>query len=269
MQKRMRQLSQETKDPLLAKFAQMRCAFLSLVTHKQSPNIVFRICSLLSQWKDHYPTDFGAPGTFGALAALLKQIVSNVHLAHYASDLLPFLDEVPKLVDREASWSKKEETVGDDSEDESFNASDDEIIPALDDPDDTYVGKGKAFERRTPASSNPPPPPQQATTQRPYQPKASSSAPNVATIPAPPVPSVGINRAFSSVGYDTADSIITFDRQVNSKTRVNVKDLQRIAHAILQMETVHIAQEITRRMWLLFKKVEVRKLERDIDSAAD
>ncbi|KAG8847674.1 hypothetical protein FRB91_011526 [Serendipita sp. 411] len=59
----------------------------------------------------------GVPGTFGALSALLKQIVSNVHLVHYASDLLPFLEETPKMSNIEASWRKTEEIVADDSDD--------------------------------------------------------------------------------------------------------------------------------------------------------
>lgn len=236
-------------------------------------DITIRICNLLSQWKENYPHDFGAPGTFGALQALLKQVVSNVHLVHYASDLIPFLDEIPKLEDRESTWCKKEETVGaDDSEDESANGTDDEIIPRLEDDEDTYVGKGGgAFERRTrtPASSNPSAPSGRTLSvgaERPYHAAGSNSAPNVATTasstvdppgvsPLPPLPTRSI--ASSAPGFEP-ETVFTYDRAVGRTARVNVKELQRVAHTIMQMETVHIAQEITRRMLFLFKKIEVR-----------
>ncbi|KAG8833059.1 hypothetical protein FRC17_000064, partial [Serendipita sp. 399] len=242
MQKRMRQLSQETRDPLLAKFAQMR------------------ICNLLLQWKENYPTDFGAPGTFGALSALLKQIVSNVHLVHYASDLLPFLEEVPKLTDRETFWSKKEEIVGDDSDDEG-EATDEEIIPQLEDDDDTYVGKGKAFEKRPPTSSNPSAPPHQTVGERPYPPKASSSAPNVSTVPPPlPPPAASFQSRLpsGSISRDATEKVITADRVVGKSAKVNTKELRKVSNAIQEIETVHIAQEVTRRMLILFRKIEAR-----------
>ncbi|CAG7847101.1 SubName: Full=Uncharacterized protein {ECO:0000313/EMBL:CCA69114.1} [Serendipita indica DSM 11827] len=240
MQKRMIQLSKETRDPLLAKFAQMR------------------ICNLLSQWKDNYPTDFGAPGTFGALSALLKQIVSNVHLVHYASDLLPFLEEVPNLTDREASWSKKEDTVGVDSDDEVADGTDEDAVLALEDDEETYLGKAKgAFEKRPPASSNPGPPPQ--TTQRPYPPKASSSAPDVATVSSQPsMPAQPRLPTGSSHLQQAPEKVITSTRITGKQPRVNPRELMNVANAIQNMETVHIAQEVTRRMLLLFRRIEAR-----------
>jgi len=189
-----------------------------------------------------------------------------VHLVHYASDLIPFLDEVPKLVDRESTWCKKEETVSvDDSEDESTDGTDDGYIPRLEDEDDTYVGKGGVpFERRTraPASSNPPAPQGRqlaSGAERPYHVAGSNSAPNVATTtstssdqssfsPVPPIP----NRS----GLEQ-EAVFTHDRHAPRNARVNVKELQRVANSIMQTETLHIAQEITRRMLILFKKIEV------------
>ena len=294
MQKRMIELGKETRDPLLAKFAQMRlarflsplnsindyigpCGVLVYCLYSSIIDAIIRICNLLSQWKENYPNDFGAPGTFGALQALLKQVVSNVHLVHYASDLIPFLDEIPKLEDRESSWCKKEETIGgDDSEDESANGTDDEIIPRLEDDEETYVGRGGgAFERRTrtPASSNPTAPPQGRTLtagggggERPYHAAGSNSAPNVATTAStstePPsgsgaLPPLPTRTAASSMPGFEPETVFTFDRVVGRTARVNVKELQRIAHTVMQLETVHIAQEITRRMLILFKKIEV------------
>ena len=213
----------------------------------------------MSQWKDNYPTDFGAPGTFGALSALLKQIVSNVHLVHYASDLLPFLEEVPNVTDRETSWSKKEDTVGADSDEEVADGTDEDAVLALEDDEETYLGKAKgAFEKRPPASSNPGPPPPQ-TTERPYPPKASSSAPDVATIlNQPPTPAQLRLPMGSSHLQQAPEKIITATRIAGKQPRVNPRELINVANAIQNMETVHIAQEVTRRMLLLFRRIEVR-----------
>jgi hypothetical protein len=65
-----------------------------------------------------YPTDFAAPGALGALSAILKQIVTNVHMTHYASDLLPFLDQIPTLVDLEGCWALKSDDVENFSDEE-------------------------------------------------------------------------------------------------------------------------------------------------------
>jgi hypothetical protein len=229
-----------------------------------------RICNLLSQWKENYPNDFGAPGTFGALQALLKQVVSNVHLVHYASDLIPFLDEVQKLTDKESTWCKKEETVGaDDSEDESADETDDGYIPRLEDGEEAYVGRGgAAFERhgRAPVTSNPSVPPGRhlaSGVERPYHAAGSNSAPNVTTIAStssdqgsfsPTALPMPIRACFEQ------ETVFTHDRAVGRNARVNVKELQRVAQTIMQTETVHIAQEITRRMLMLFKKIEVHAL---------
>lgn len=216
------------------------------------------------EWKEQYPTDFGAPGTFGALSALLKQIISNVHLVHYGSELLPFLEELPSLVDKEATWCKKEERTGDESEDEN-GESEDEVLPALDDDEAAYVGKGKSQDKRAPTQSNPQPPSLPGHGERTHVAKASSSAPNVTTPispdvpPLPPPPSVGqVPAKINTSGDHLHESVITVSRSESSRPlRVSTKDLQRVAAAIIQSESVHIAQEVTRRMLILFKQVEV------------
>lgn len=187
-----------------------------------------------------------------------------MHLVHYGSDLLPFLDEVPNLVDRESTWCKKEDVGVESDEGEPDVDTEDEIVlPTLDDEDETYMGKGKAFERRTPVSSNPQPPNRSTiTVDRPYPAKASSSAPNVATTSmphVPPMPSQPIHRNPVSTTYgQQQEGVITFDRPTPRTARVNSKDLLRVANSILQTETVHVAQEVTRRMLIHFKKIEVR-----------
>jgi len=60
----------------------------------------------------------------------------------------------------------------------------------------------------------------------------------------------------SAPGFEP-ETVFTFDRPVGKSTRVNTKELQRIAQSIMQLESVHVAQEITRRMLILFKRIEV------------
>src|SRR5258708_1392667 len=155
MQKRMRQLSQETRDPLLAKFAQMRCV-LCLWAFAPSTNNKAHcsICNLLYEWKEQYPSDFGAPGTFGAFSALLKQIISNVHLVHYGSDLLPFLEDVPTLKDADTMWAKKENAphLQDEDSDDGNSMFEEAYVPQAGDRDD-QPGRGKRGKGKPIASS--------------------------------------------------------------------------------------------------------------------
>ncbi|KAJ8522522.1 hypothetical protein ONZ45_g898 [Pleurotus djamor] len=101
MQRRMRQLDNPSGDPMFACFAQMR------------------ICHLLEQWRCEYKHDFAVKGTSGALNALTKSIVSKTYLLHYGSELLPFLEELPTLVDKDAAWAMKPDEPPPDSEESS------------------------------------------------------------------------------------------------------------------------------------------------------
>jgi len=76
-----------------------------------------RICRLLEAWKNQHPTDFAVPGTDGALMALLKFIMGKSHLLHMASIFIPFMDEIPQLVDPSAGWAMKADILDDDNED--------------------------------------------------------------------------------------------------------------------------------------------------------
>ncbi|KAG8823765.1 hypothetical protein FRC19_003196 [Serendipita sp. 401] len=274
MQKRMRWLSQETRDPLLAKFAQMRSVGPWFNTAIKIDKFSSSICSLLLQWKEDYPTDFGVPRTFSVLSALLKQIMSNVHLIHYASDLLPFLEEVPKMTDRETSWSKREEIMVHYSDDEG-EATDEEMLPQLEGDDDAYIGKGKVFERRAPTSLNPLPPILQAASERLYQPQASSSASNVSTFPTTPTVPFRPRILSGLISRDTTEKVITATRIPGKMSKANIKDLRKVSNAIQDIGTVHIAQEVTRQMLVLFKKIEARDWLRrnlsgkDYDKEAD
>ncbi|KAF8872129.1 ras guanine nucleotide exchange factor domain-containing protein, partial [Gymnopilus junonius] len=98
MQKRMRQLDSPCGDPMFACFAQMR------------------ICNLLEMWIRDFPHDFAVQGTAGALNALIKSIISKTHLLHYGSEFLPFLEELPSLVDRDSAWALKVEITDNDTD---------------------------------------------------------------------------------------------------------------------------------------------------------
>ncbi|KAG9030285.1 hypothetical protein FRB95_004171 [Tulasnella sp. JGI-2019a] len=102
LQKRIRALSSPSEDQLLAKFAQMR------------------VCALLEDWMMTYPGDFASPGAEPALQAIVRQILSNSHTAHYAVDFVPFLKCVPKLVDEDKDWAAKGKTR--DCEDDGPNS---------------------------------------------------------------------------------------------------------------------------------------------------
>ncbi|KZT74642.1 ras GEF [Daedalea quercina L-15889] len=103
MQKRMRALEQPTGDPMFACYAQLR------------------ICLLLDRWITTYPTDFAVPGAAGALRALIKSTLTKTYLLHYGALFLPFLETVPTLRDRDASWALK---VEEDSDGSSFVSDD-------------------------------------------------------------------------------------------------------------------------------------------------
>jgi hypothetical protein len=84
-----------------------------------------RICHLLELWIRDYPYDFAVRGTAGALSALVKSIIAKTHLLHYGSDFLPFLEVLPNLIDKDASWALKPEDIADESDD-SYSPCDDD-----------------------------------------------------------------------------------------------------------------------------------------------
>ncbi|KAI0078895.1 ras GEF [Panus rudis PR-1116 ss-1] len=102
MQRRMRSLDEPTGgDPMFACFAQMK------------------ICCLLDTWMRTYAHDFAVPGTAGALSALIKSIVGKTYLLHYGSEFIPFMENLPTLKDKDASWAMKVESPHEDSDDSS------------------------------------------------------------------------------------------------------------------------------------------------------
>ncbi|KAG6879284.1 hypothetical protein C0992_003888 [Termitomyces sp. T32_za158] len=112
MQSRIRELDEKSSgDPMFACFAQMR------------------ICHLLEIWIRDYPYDFAVRGTASALSALITTIISKTHLLHYGSELLPFLEMLPTLIDHDAAWAVKIDTA--DEIDDPYE--DEEVHPSRDD----------------------------------------------------------------------------------------------------------------------------------------
>lgn len=208
------------------------------------------ICNLLYEWKEQYPSDFGAPGTFGAFSALLKQIISNVHLVHYGSDLLPFLEDVPTLKDADTMWAKKEDAphLQDDDSDDGNSMFEEAYVPQARDGDDQpnrgKRGKVKASVRSSGADS-----------------QSAKDTWKAGVTTNQPVTTVS-SRSRDGLPKDGqfVEGTITMNRLDTIKAptlRVNSKELLRVSNVILTLEAHHVAQEITRRMAVMFGAIEV------------
>ncbi|KAF9569596.1 ras GEF [Agrocybe pediades] len=192
MQKRMRMLDNPCGDPMFACFAQMR------------------ICHFLEIWIRDFPYDFAVPGTAGALNALIKSIISKTHLLHYGSELLPFLEQLPNLVDQDAAWAVKGEISEHDSDD-----SDDE-------EEDLLVGQAPTPEvepEPAPASHSP-------KVVFPTRERKSSI----------PLPKSILHSSQSSPAQNVQEQ----------SPKQYIKDLVKIAGDILLMDSTEIAEEVTR-----------------------
>ncbi|KAF8591835.1 ras GEF [Ramaria rubella] len=230
MQKRVRQLNQEHADLLLGSYAQMR------------------ICDLLEEWIENYPNDFAAPGTMGAITALVKQISSNPCTLHYGSDILPFLDEISGLQDLDASWSIQPDDSRDESDDEGFGIQDDEDDAgsrhsiARDSPALTKTSGPDTdpLERRPKLSS-------MTTRERkgslPLSTKSMMSTPLITTLSGPSE----VTRPF--VGKPI----------VNVPPRNSPRELVKLAQTLATYDPSDIAQQITKMQSELFLAIEPRQ----------
>jgi hypothetical protein len=88
---------------------------------------LFSICRLLADWIRDYPYDFAVRGTAGALSALVKSIIAKTYLIHYGLEFLPFLETLPNLVDKDASWALKVNSTTEESDD-SYSMLDEEEV---------------------------------------------------------------------------------------------------------------------------------------------
>jgi hypothetical protein len=85
----------------------------------------------LEVWSQDYPHDFAVGAAADALNALVKSIVTKVHLLHYGSDLLSFLDGRP-LQDKDFAWAMKvHEPTAESDEPYSLSEDDEDVVPPL------------------------------------------------------------------------------------------------------------------------------------------
>ena len=226
MQKRMRQLDNPSGDPMFACFAQMRYAlpcfdFNSLMKY-------CRICHLLEKWIRDFPHDFAVKGTVGALNALIKSIISKTHLLHYGSEFLPFLEELPTLVDLDTAWALKADISDTDSDDYNENEEDDD--------DETRVDpeERESFDAsiNTHAAS-------MATS------STAVSFPSRERKHSLPLPKALLPSQTYVVSQDP-------------NPRQHIRDLVKLAQDVLNTDSDEIAQEITRQNVARFLAIKVR-----------
>lgn len=205
---------------------------------------------MLEEWTEEYPTDFATPGSSGALTALVKQILSNSHTYHYGSEILPFINELPHLQDADTSWSIKIAA--------SREESDDDGVGLLEDEDEEST-KGGALDPSASVTTTAPlanadsvhpkiKPPSIAMRERkgslPLSTKSILSTPLTTTLSG----SSGSSRSMSG------------KPNLGSSSKASIKELARTSQALVAVDTMDIAQEITRRQSELFLAIEVRRL---------
>lgn len=231
---------------------------------------------MLEYWIQNYDVDFVTPGAPSALGALLKQLVTHIHTAHYGSDLLPFLDAVSELRDRDNAWYAPiedappgEDEENDYDEDQGLIVDGEEHVPKVqlastNEADSAATSAGAAAGTSSSSLALGPPqagparerassfPMQSSTTAASTAPAivaANGSTPSLrpspgagpSSVPPVPVPSAGLGMP------------------VSSGPRANIKELQRIGQLFQLYDATHVAEEITRHMLAMFMKIEVRR----------
>jgi hypothetical protein len=179
-----------------------------------------RICQLLEDWILEYPHDFAVRGTLGALNALIKSIISKTHLLHYGSGLLPFLERLPGLADQDAAWALKVDISDTDSDDYTLEDDDDETKVA-------EMENVESINGRTQTDSS----------------TSEITFPSKERKPSIPLPKATISYDRPSV-YDPSP-------------KQYIKDLVKVAQDVLSIDSVEIAEEITRQAVKQFLSIKV------------
>lgn len=289
LQKRIRALSSTSEDTLLAKFAQMRCVISPRWRMRQSlMTFVIRMCALLETWLTTYPGDFASHGAEPALRAIIRQILSNSHTAHYAVDLMPFLQSVSDLADEDKEWGVKEKMRDGTSEDGP--SSDNDPAEADVDIDPMDLGAPVERPRRDPEDDFFQPHDLCAHNERPstvteFHPPLDATVPSKGTLdassagspplkPTSPPNGSGRFRAISVTGKEGPPApearmpwfaemgTVSTSRGPRGPdaprgTKASFKELKNASNAIAQIDPIWVAQEITRLEVPLFLAVEV------------
>lgn len=223
----MRQLDQETADPMFACLAQMKYMSLYYLS-PLNPHTFFSICRLLADWIKDYPYDFAVRGTAGALSALVKSIIAKTYLIHYGLEFLPFLETLPNLVDKDASWALKVDSSTEESDD-SYSLLDEEDVRSASPMSESPVLSS------TSALPPPPPPP-------PSPPQVSATRERK--------PSLPLSRS-------TPRSATSHNGEFEYSQKHILRELQRTSTEVFSLTPMDIAQEITRIHKGLFLNIQV------------
>ena len=180
------------------------------------------ICRLLAEWIRDYPYDFAVRGTAGALSALVKSIIAKTYLIHYGLEFLPFLETLPNLVDKDVRWALKVDSSTEESDDSYSMLDDDEV------------------RSPSPVSESPV---VSATSAR----------------PAPPTQAPGTRERKRSLplSKSTPKSATHNSGELEHSSKNVIRELQRISVELFNLNSVDIAQEITRVQKGLFLKIQV------------
>ncbi|KIY52755.1 ras GEF, partial [Fistulina hepatica ATCC 64428] len=241
MQKRMRQLDQDDGDPVFSAYAQMR------------------ICNLLEMWIHDYPGDFAVRGTSGALSALAKSIISKTYLLHYGSDLMPFLEILPTIRDKDADWSSSDDDDGYDEDEDVMKMLISASAPPI-----------HLSDESDPSSDEEAPPPPRAAPLRERTGSLPLARTTIATAMHDATTEAGSRNSHPGTIKDKVVLPISLTHKSAIVPRQTIKELQRISQEINYIDSLEIAQEITRigvrafmdiepRHWLKYTFVSGRK----------
>lgn len=197
------------------------CLFLTSPSLSKFSHL-FSICRLLADWIRDYPYDFTVRGTAGALSALVKSIIAKTYLIHYGLEFLPFLETLPSLVDRDASWALKVDSSTEESDD-SYSMLDEEEVRSA-----------------SPASESPV---LSSTSARPLSPtQVSGTRERKHSLP---------------LGRSTPKSATPSNGEFEYSQKHILRELQRISTELFNLTSADVAQEITRIQKGLFLNIQV------------
>lgn len=213
-----------------------RCSLLRELNH-------YRICQLLDQWINLYPTDFAVSGASGALAALIKSILNKTYLLHYGAEFLPFLEMVSGLKDKDASWSLKVE----DENSDSSSVSDDDHSFLMDQPS-------------TQRSSSPPPLPVENSSPNVSSTQSGFARERKASLPLTAKALIAVPNQFSFPGQ-SSEPVSSYAPAHSPKAILRM--LQNTSQLLHNCDPADIAQEMTRIQCQFFLRIEVRGCRHD------
>lgn len=177
---------------------------------------------MLADWIRDYPYDFAVRGTAGALSALVKSIIAKTYLIHYGLEFLPFLETLPNLVDKDASWALKIDGSMEESDD-SYSMLDEEELRSVSPVSESPVVSS--------ISARPASPTQAAITR-----ERKHSLP---------------------LSRQTPKSATPHNGEFEYSQKHILRELQRISTELFILNPLDVAQEITRVQKGLFLNIQV------------